>query len=185
MPLQNSKKINLIFSNYWDSNCFLQDKRIFTKINESILDLDLSDLNEIKYYSISISHPPIDKMPFVKNSKIKIQNLKFLNPHYSDLLKYKEDNDFISFSEKYIEKLMLNLDEFKTFLKEACYRNLIFNCWESTSCKVHCHRRLLYNILSKSDVIKKHFNLVYRHGNLKEYPDTLIAAEKIEEYNSW
>lgn len=182
---KTSKKTNLIFSSYWDSNCFLQDKRIFTKIGDNILDLDLSNPNDIKYYSISISHPPLDKLKYIKDSKIKIGNLTCLNPHYSDLLEYKQNKDFISFSNKYIDKLMNNLGEFKAFLKGICHKNIILNCWESTGEKVYCHRRLVYNLLSKSDAILKHFNLVYRHGNLKEFPDTLIAAEKIEEYNLW
>lgn len=133
-------KPTIIFTTFWDAAALSERLNPKTK---SIL-------------SIALSNPP---------SWNAVQRLDFFCPSWEILKKYKEDEDWEDYTEKFRKLMKSNAKEVREWLGSLVAGNVyILCCWENTSKGANCHRRILYEALRKSKFAKD-FKFAYRHGN--------------------
>jgi hypothetical protein len=162
----------IVFTTFWDADYLVKHRTIFVesanqskalKINLLMDDSSVPDNFSVK--SIALSSPHIDKLPCLQCFG-EIERLDFFCPTYNMLSRYKKDRDWESYTEDYMALIRDRKDLVKDWLKSLKKNHVyILCCWENTSVKAKCHRRLIYDAFMKSKVVKNNTILIYRHGN--------------------
>jgi len=145
-------KPTLVFTNFWQVNYFLQKEVITIPFT---------------VYSIALKKPSGDKLPYVDEN---IPRLDFFCPTWEILQKYKQDNDWQSYTDAFMSLMRTRKPAVTGWLENlALSHDYYLCCWENTAEGAHCHRKLLYDALQKSRKYSEELNLIYLHGNEKTY----------------
>jgi hypothetical protein len=141
-----------VFTNFWQANYFLQKE--ITTIPFMI-------------YSIALKNPSNDKIPYIYEN---IPRLDFFCPTWEILQKYKQDNDWQSYTDAFMILMRERRSGVVAWLNnlEQGYSYYLC-CWENTAEGANCHRKLLYDALKKNNKYSDAINLIYLHGNEKNY----------------
>jgi len=124
----------IIFSNYW-------------KARDSI------DKNKNgKMYSISLSNP---------KGFEELEKIKCFCPTWNILKEYKETKDWDKYTNSFIEKIKKDKDEIKKWISDLESGEYYLCCWENTKNGANCHRKILFDLLSKSATMQK--KAIYRY----------------------
>jgi len=153
-------KAIVILTNFFDAEKIIGDRVILYSDPLQLIKLDPEKLHVL---SIALSHPKFDALPNVNN--FFESRLDFFCPTYDLLLKYKEDNDWNYYVEKYKSILKGRKEHIKEWFESLIPDHVyILCCWENTSGKSHCHRQLLHKAFLASDTAKKYIVTIYRNG---------------------
>jgi len=143
-------KPTLVFTNFWQVNYFLQ-KEIITI--------------PFIIYSIALKNPSNDKIPYIDEN---VARLDFFCPTWEILQKYKQDNDWQSYTNAFMALMKARKSIVIDWLNDLDPTHSYYLCcWENTSEGTNCHRKLLYDALQKSKKYSEQINLIYLHGNEK------------------
>lgn len=133
------------FTSFWDANILVQDQS-----------------QNYQVYSIALGIPDSTKIPFIKN----ILKLNHFCPTYDLLMSYKKDGDWDKYKVIYRKILISRKDDIDKWLKGLEQdKTYILCCWEDTSKKCNCHRKILYDALKATKIWKDYAIWVYRNGN--------------------
>lgn len=165
-------KPTVVFTNFFDANILVQDKYMTYCFNESpeARKFYIVLLNNYQVYSIALGIPESSKIPFLKN----IFRINHFCPTYSLLMEYKKDQDWKKYREEYRKLLVSRKDDINDWI-ECLEQDKIYIlcCWEDTSKKCNCHRKVLFDALRSTGIWKDKAIWVYRNGNskyLRMYP---------------
>ena len=128
-------------------------------------------------YSIALSCPSLTKLQNIK----QMPRLDFFCPTYDMLVRYKKDQDWKSYTSDYHKLLKKRRTELKEWLESLNPDHVyLLCCWEDTSFGAHCHREILWKVLSKSETAKRKVIAVYRHGDkiYKEKEEGPLASRR-------
>lgn len=155
-----------MFTNFWDANILAQDKHLVFCFHESpeIKKYYVAWLRNFQVYSIALGIPDSSKIPFLKN----IFRLNHFCPTYNLLMSYKEDADWEKYRITYRQLLVSRKEEINDWINDLEQDKVyILCCWEDTSKKCNCHRKILFDALRSTSIWKDKATWIYRHGNSK------------------
>jgi len=155
----------ILFTNFWDANNLLKNKHFLININDSIYRVRL-ETDKYCVYSIALSHPPIEKLTEIKSQFNAIQRLDFFCPTYKLLMRYKNDQDWDSYTKDFNQLMKDRKIEVNDWLNSLPENRLyILCCWENTSRGANCHRKLIYDAMISSKTVRDKCFYVYRDGS--------------------
>jgi len=161
-------KPTVVFTNFWDANILAQDKYMTYCFHESPTEKKfyMAWLRNYQFYSIALGMPDASKTPFLKD----IFRLDHFCPTYDLLMTYKKDGDWDKYRQVY-RKLLVYRKDLITDWVDSLEQDKIYIlcCWEDTSKKCNCHRKLLFDALKSTSIWKDKAIWVYRHGNGKYF----------------
>lgn len=117
----------IIFSNYWIAKKLIEEKKAGN------------------IYSISLSNP---------KGFENLEKIKCFCPTWEILKQYKEDKDWDKCTVNFIELVKQNRKEIKQWISNLKNEDYYLCCWENTKSGAKCHRKILFELLSKSDTMK-------------------------------
>lgn len=170
----------VIFTNFWDANVMVQDGYMtYCSINEQTSEKKfyMVWLRNYQVYSIALGIPESSKIPFLKN----IFRLNHFCPTYNLLMSYKKDGDWGKYREAYRKLLISRKEDINDWLSTLEEDKIyILCCWEDTSKRCNCHRKILFDALRSTRIWKDKAIWIYRHGNgkyFRMYPSKTINAK--------
>jgi len=155
-----------VFTNFWDANILVQDQYMTYCFHESQTEKKfyMVWLRNYQVYSIALGMPSESKIPFLKS----IFRLNLFCPTYDLLMDYKENNDWNNYRERYRGLLVSRKDDIDNWVNSLENDKIyILCCWEDTSKKCNCHRKLLFDAFRSTKIWKDKAIWIYRHGNGK------------------
>jgi hypothetical protein len=169
-----------VFTNFWDANILAQDKYMTYCFHESPTEKKfyMAWLRNYQVYSIALGMPDASKTPFLKD----IFRLDHFCPTYDLLMAYKKDGDWDKYRQVYRKLLVSRKDAIDDWIKALEQDKIyILCCWEDTSKKCNCHRKLLFDALKSTSIWKDKAIWVYRHGNgkyFRMYPSKIVSSDQ-------
>ena len=157
----------IVFTTFWDACQLVDSKMILFDWKNSIKKLDLiSDPCNFSIHSVALAHPPFEKIPSLQNIfRGNRDRLNFFCPTYDLLHKYHSDKDWNYYTEKFNGILEKNRPSINNWLSSLEQNHIyILCCWEDTSLKANCHRKIIYERLQRSEIVKNKLILIYRNG---------------------
>jgi hypothetical protein len=156
----------VVFTNFWDANILAQDKYLTfccLKTGEKNKYCFVG-LKDYSIYSIALGIPDSSKIPFLKD----IFRIDHFCPTYDILMAYKEDKDWDKYKIKYRKLLVNRKEDIDDWINNLSDNKVyILCCWEVTSEKCNCHRKILFDALRSTKIWKDKAIWVYRHGGGK------------------
>jgi len=156
-----------ILTSFWDANFVIDcgltffpcDKEKNYKINFNKNDPNYS------VYSIALRHPEInEKLSHLKN----IKTLDFFCPTYDMLKRYKNDNNWKSYTKDYLNLMRKRKEEVRDWMNSLIPDHIyLLCCWENTAFKAKCHRQLLFDAFNHSKLAQEKMISFYSHGEKK------------------
>ena len=165
--INNDKNLPIvIFTNFFDACYLIKNKSTNITIKDKVYNLHLLENPEV--YSISISHPPKDKLKIIYDHYSDLQRLDFFCPTYKLLCQYKENKDWQAYEKEFIKIISSNKNQIIEWIDSLENDKIyLLMCWENTSGGSNCHRQILYDKISNSKKLKDKAIWIYRHGNEK------------------
>lgn len=134
----------LVFTTFWRANNLRQSN----PNNDSEL-----------VYSIALSAPSEDKIPFLKHMK----KLDFFCPTWKILKRYKQDSNWELYTQSFMELMRTRKPTICQWINNLQPNTTcLLCCWENTSNGAHCHRQLIYEAFKKSKTYNKRLTLIYQ-----------------------
>ena len=161
-------KAHVIFTNFWDANILAQDKYMTYCFHKSPTEKKfyMAWLRNYQICSIALGMPDSSKIPFLKD----VFRLDHFCPTYDLLMAYKKDGDWDKYRQAYRKLLVSRKDAIDDWINALEQDKIyILCCWEDTSKKCNCHRKLLFDALKSTSIWKDKAIWVYRHGNGKYF----------------
>lgn len=163
-------KPTVVFTNFWDANIIAKEGYFTYCFHESSEEKKFYAvwLRNYQINSISLSMPDSSKLPFLKDKKIF--RLNHFCPTYNLLMSYKSDGNWDKYRTEYRKILVSKKEDISSWVDSLEDDKVyILCCWEDTSKKCNCHRKLLYDVLKATSIWKDKAIWVYRHGNGKYF----------------
>ena len=154
------KKPILLFTNFLDAEQILKNGFVFLKYKN-------------KFAKIDFKNKPVYSVSLLTPKNIKSITLDCFCPHYSIYERYKEDKNWDKFKSAYINQLKSKKIEIKKWIKNKLSLQPIMGD-VGTSNKIDlfcswdlgtkCHRKIVFDLLSSSRLIRERSHLIYREG---------------------
>lgn len=130
----NENLPTIIFTNYWTARNLINERK------------------GGKAYSISLSNP---------KGFEELEKVKCFCPTWDILNRYKEDQDWNKYTKDFISMVKDNRMEIKEWIGRLSDGEYYLCCWENTKKGANCHRKILFELLSKSSIMNK--KAVYKY----------------------
>jgi len=157
----------ILFTNFWDANKLLQTKHFVFWKGNSLYKVKMND--DPKNYSvlsIALRHPSLDKLPVIKETHSHLPRLDFFCPTYEMLKDYKGGGKWSDYVVKYKQLMRDRRTDITEWVKSLIPDHVyILCCWENTSKGANCHRKLVFEALSKSKTLRDKAIYTHRDGS--------------------
>jgi len=178
---KNIRKAILVFTNFWDADFLIGNKHLlFQHLGHHVYRLDL---NNFETKTIALSSPPLNKF---KNFT-SMERIDCLCPTYDILSDYKRDKNWDIYTERYMGILKARREKLKEWINSLETDKIyLLCCWENTSGKAHCHRKLVYDAIELSKNARSKVFPIYRNGEgAKEIvSDDLVKFKSFDRGNN-
>lgn len=179
-----SNKPILIFTNFWDANVAVRDGYIIVSDEEEFYKVSLRKNSagkpeNFEVNSIALQHPPLDKIPDIKNSTGFIHTIDILCPTFNILMERKNGGSWEKYTESFMELVKDRKSDIKNWIKSLEPKIYLLCCWENTSGEAKCHRQLLYDAFKKSKFILDNALIFYRHGGRKDIDINDVSSQTV------
>lgn len=160
----------VIFTNFWDAEKALR--------SEYLVDYDDITMRKIVFRqdpknhtvcSIALAHPNLDKLKSIKKgnkNEYALPRLDFFCPTYEMLMDYKNGGEWSDYTLKYRsilrERKEVIIEWLDTLEDGHIY---LLCCWENTSKKSNCHRKLIYDAFKSSKSLMDKALYIHRDGS--------------------
>jgi uncharacterized protein YeaO (DUF488 family) len=159
----------IVFINFWGANKRIGDCKLIIENKEIILQNPVLNPNitnpNFCIYSIALSHPNLKSLKNIHkfNKFDELSRLDFFCPTY-DILKNYKDQTILwdDYDKKFKNLIKRRKNEIVAWVNQL-ENNMIYFlcCWENTSGKANCHRRILYDAMTKSKKLNNSAIYVY------------------------
>ena len=134
----------VIFTHFWDANKIIEQGFILVQKAEKVYKVNVfQDEPNYSVHSIALSHPPLNKLPHLES----MDRIDCFCPTYNLLHRYKDEGDWDAYVRDYKQILRDRKDRVKRWVSGLeNNRVYILCCWENTSLKAKCHRKLVIKL---------------------------------------